>query len=120
MKPFSVVAVVVALSTLSLASCKDKKQAAPTASSDKGSAAKAPGPAPALSTLPAECEAYREAIDKLAECSALPLATRDALKKSYEAAAQKWAVIPADGRTALGNTCREGAEAINKTLASCK
>lgn len=118
MKALSVVTVV-ALSTLSLASCKDKK-AAPAATSEGSSAAKAPGPAPALSTLPPECDAYREAIDKLAECNALPLASRDALKKSYESAAQKWASIPADGRAALANTCKDGAEAINKTLSSCK
>ncbi|MDX2091241.1 MAG: hypothetical protein SFX73_25505 [Kofleriaceae bacterium] len=119
MKSCSVVAVVLALSSLSLG-CKDKKQAAPATASGSGSAAKAVPPAPALSALPAECEAYHAAIDKLAECNALPLATRDALKKSYDAAAQRWAAVPPDGRAALGNTCKEGADAINKTLASCK
>lgn len=100
---------VVAVATLSLASCKDKK-AAPGATGEQ---------APANAALPPECVAYRDAIAKLADCNALPVATRDALKKAYEAAAAKWVDVPPDGRAALGNSCKAGVEAINKTLASC-
>lgn len=116
MKLWSIVVVVAALSS---ASCKDKKSA-PATTQESGSAAasKAP-PDAAVAVLPAECVAYKEAIEKLATCDALPLPTREALKQAYEAAAAKWAAVPADGRPTLAKTCKAGADALAKTLTSC-
>ena len=114
----SILLAVLALS----ASCKDK-QATPAAStSAAGPAATSATPPPALPDdgLPADCVRYSEAIEKLATCSTLPQPTRDALKQAYDAAAARWANVPKDGRASLANNCKLGADALDKTLASCK
>ncbi|HVK88769.1 MAG TPA: hypothetical protein VM513_31835 [Kofleriaceae bacterium] len=117
MKPWPILVVAV----LACASCKDKKSAPAATTTESGSAAapKAP-PDAAAEPLPAECLAYKAAIEKLASCDALPVQTRDALKQAYDAAAVKWATVPATGRNALANTCKAGADALAKTLTSCK
>jgi hypothetical protein len=114
----SIVLAVVALT----ASCKDK-QATPAASrSPQGSAAPSAPPPPVLPDdgLPADCVRYSEAIEKLTTCSALPQQTRDALKQAYDAAAAKWANVPKDGKATLATNCKLGADALDKTLTSCK
>lgn len=104
------------------ASCKDK-QAAPAASkSATGPAAPSATPPPALpeEALPPDCVRYNEAIEKLATCTALPEGTREALKQAHDAAAAKWANVPKEGRATLANNCKLGADALDKTLTSCR
>jgi hypothetical protein len=114
----SILLAVLALS----ASCKDK-QATPAASkSATGPAAPSATPTPALPEegLPADCVRYNEAIEKLATCTALPEGTRQALKQAHDAAAAKWATIDKAGRGTLANNCKLGADALDKTLTSCR
>src|SRR5215467_5537172 len=47
----------------------------------------------AAANLPAECNDYKAAVDKLASCDKLPAASRDALKQSYETLSKTWANV---------------------------
>jgi hypothetical protein len=96
----------------------DAGSAAPT----EGSAAPAAGSAAAAPAgdLPAECQEYKAAIDKLAACDKLPQQTRDALKQSYEQTSAAWASVPAEGRASLATACKSAAEAVKQSSAACQ
>jgi len=72
------------------------------------------------STLPAECEDYRRAIDELAACPRLPQETRDALRQSYEQTSAAWASVPPEGRAALGMACKSAADAVRQSASACR
>ncbi len=133
MKKLTTLFAVVALSTtLGLAGCKkksegtdkaadkpaegevkkDDKAAAPTPADPNAKPAdKAAAPA-AAGDLPAECNDYKAAIDKLASCDKLPQQAKDALKQAYDQASTGWANLPAEGKAALKDACKAGADAV--------
>ena len=73
----------------------------------------------AAANLPAECNDYKAAVEKLASCDKLPAASRDALKQSYETLSKTWANVPADdaGKKAMTDGCKAGADAIKNSAA---
>jgi hypothetical protein len=99
---------------------------APPADPAAGSAAAADpaagsaAPAAGGGDLPAECNDYKAAIEKLATCDKLPAETRDALKKAYEQTSTAWASVPAEGRAALATSCKSAADAVAQSAAACK
>ena len=80
---------------------------------DKGSAA-----APAAggnADIPAECNDYKAAMEKLAACDKMPQASKDALKQGYDAMSQGWAAakdMPAEAKKAMADGCKQGADAL--------
>jgi hypothetical protein len=132
MKKLTTLLTVAALATtLALAGCKKKDEAAKdnkdTAAqkTTEGSAAApapatAPAAAPATGTapaaagnLPAECNDYKAAIDKLASCDKMPQQARDALKQAYDQASTGWASLPAEAKANLATACKAGTDAVN-------
>lgn len=83
-------------------------------------AAGSAAPAAAGGDLPAECNDYKAAIEKLATCDKLPQATRDALKQSYEQTSAAWANVPAEGKAALATACKSAADAVKQSAAACQ
>jgi hypothetical protein len=80
-------------------------------SNDQGSA----GSGSAAAALPTECADYKAAVEKLATCDKLPAATRDTLKKSFDAAEKTWAdfgKLPDAAKQAAIDSCKKGAEAV--------
>jgi hypothetical protein len=134
MKKLTTFCAVIALAaTVSLTGCKKKKDG--DTASDKpaegtpaaGSAAAAPTPdkaaapaatgsaaaAPAAAgNLPAECNEYKAAIDKLSACDKMPQQARDALKQAYDQASAGWANLPAEAKANLATACKAGADAV--------
>jgi hypothetical protein len=114
--------------TLAFTGCKKKDEAAKdnkdTAAqkTTEGSAA-APAAAPtaaapaaaapaAAGNLPAECNDYKAAIDKLASCDKMPQQARDALKQAYDQASAGWASLPAEAKANLATACKAGTDAV--------
>jgi len=91
----------------------DKKPADDKKPDDKGSAA-----APAAggnADIPAECNDYKAAMEKLAACDKMPQASKDALKQGYDAMSQGWAAakdMPAEAKKAMADGCKQGADAL--------
>ena len=129
MKKLTTLFAVAALATtLSLAGCKKKDEAkgkdTTAEKATEGSAAApatATAPAPAAGTpaapaaagnLPAECNDYKAAIDKLASCDKMPQQARDALKQAYDQASTGWANLPAEAKANLATACKAGADAV--------
>ena len=83
-------------------------------------AAGSAAPAAAGGDLPAECNDYKAAIEKLATCDKLPQATRDALKQSYEQTSAAWANVPAEGKASLATACKSAADAVKQSAAACQ
>jgi hypothetical protein len=75
--------------------------------------ATAPAPAAAAGDLPAECNDYKAAIDKLSSCDKMPQQARDALKQAYDQASAGWASLPADAKANLATACKAGTDAVN-------
>jgi hypothetical protein len=95
----------------------DKAMAAPDKKDDKA----APAPAAAgASGLPAECDDYKAAIDKLSTCDAMPKEARDAMKQAFDQASTGWAALPADAKASLATACKAGADAVKQSAAACK
>jgi hypothetical protein len=117
----------VALSTLAFTGCKKKDNAAKdntdTTAEKKTTEgapatptpapATAPAPAAAAGDLPAECNDYKAAIDKLSSCDKMPQQARDALKQAYDQASAGWASLPADAKANLATACKAGTDAVN-------
>ncbi len=125
-------AVIALAATVSLTGCKKKKEG--DTSADKpaegttatGSAAMAPAPTPApapaagsaaaapaaAGDLPAECNEYKAAIEKLSSCDKMPQQARDALKQAYDQASAGWANLPAEAKANLATACKAGADAV--------
>jgi hypothetical protein len=118
------------VSTLGLAGCKkktgdatadkptegevktaEKPAAAPATAGTGSAAATATAPAPA-GDLPAECNEYKAAIDKLSTCDKMPQQARDALKQAYDQSSAGWASLPADAKANLATACKAGTDAV--------
>ena len=136
MKKLTTLFAVLALAaTVSLTGCKKKKDG--DTSADKpaegtpamagSAAAAAPTPdkaapaaagtgsaaAPAAAgDLPAECNEYKAAIEKLSSCDKMPQQARDALKQAYDQASAGWANLPAEAKANLATACKAGADAV--------
>jgi hypothetical protein len=92
---------------LALAGCPkgDKNKEAPAP------IAKTTEPAPAA--LPADCNDYKAAIDKLASCDKLAAETRDGLKKAYETTSAAWSSLTPEAKAGLGTSCKTALDAVN-------
>jgi len=131
MKKLTTLFAVAALATtLSLAGCKKKDEAkGKDTTAEKATEGSAAAPAPATATapapaagapaapaaagnLPAECNDYKAAIDKLASCDKMPQQARDALKQAYDQASTGWANLPAEAKANLATACKAGADAV--------
>jgi hypothetical protein len=80
-------------------------------------------PAMAGGDLPAECNDYKAAIEKLASCDKLPQASKDALKTSYETMSAGWkdfGTMPAEAKKSIADGCKQAADAVNQTAQVCK
>lgn len=82
-----------------------------------GSAAAA-APAAGGGDLPAECNDYKAAIEKLASCDKMPQQARDALKNAYDQASAGWANLPAEAKANLATACKAGADAVMQSAKS--
>jgi len=72
-------------------------------------------PAAANADIPAECNDYKAAMEKLAACDKMPQASKDALKKGYDAMSQGWATakdLPAEAKKSMADACKQGADAL--------
>ncbi len=96
---------------------KPTEETKPTEAKPDDKKPEEPKPAGAL---PAECDEYKAAIESLSTCEKLPQATRDALKQSYEQTSAAWASVPAEGRAALGTSCKAATDAVKQSAAACK
>ena len=65
--------------------------------------------------LPAECNDYKAAIEKLASCDKMPQQARDALKNAYDQASAGWANLPAEAKANLATACKAGADAVTQS-----
>jgi hypothetical protein len=73
--------------------------------------------------LPAECNDYKAAIEKLASCDKLPQASKDALKTSFDTMANSWkdfGSMPAEAKKAAADACKQAADAVNQAATVCK
>jgi hypothetical protein len=68
--------------------------------------------------MPAECNDYKAAIDKLAQCDKLDAATRDALKQAYAQVSAGWPSVPAEAKPGVAATCKTALEAVDKAAKS--
>lgn len=68
--------------------------------------------------LPAECNDYKAAIEKLASCDKMPQQARDALKNAYDQASAGWANLPAEAKANLATACKAGADAVMQSAKS--
>jgi len=79
---------------------------------DGSAAAGGDKPAAGGGDLPAECNDYKAAIEKLASCDKMPQQARDALKTAYDQASGGWANLPAEAKAGLATACKAGADAV--------
>ncbi len=80
----------------------------------------APKPAGGGGDLPKECDDWKAAVDKLASCDKMPEAQRKAMKDAFDQASAAWANVPAEGKAALAQSCKAGADAIMQSAkATC-
>lgn len=77
-----------------------------------GSGEMAPAGGGATGTLPKECDDYKDAIAKLANCDKMPQQARDALKQAYDQASAGWSNLPAEAKAGLATACKAGADAV--------
>ena len=87
---------------------------------DKPAGDKPAGAPPAAGggDMPAECNDYKAAMEKLATCDKMPAASKDALKQSYDAMSAGWANVagmPAEAKKAMADGCKQGADALMQT-----
>jgi hypothetical protein len=93
---------------------KDEAKPADPAAKPADPAAKPAG------DLPAECNDYKAAIEKLASCDKLPQATRDQMKSAFDTASASWGGMPAEAKASLKDACKAGADAVtNAAKATC-
>lgn len=90
---------------------------APPPETGSGSAGSAAAAATTPAGLPPDCADYKALIEKLAACDKMPAASRDLLKKSFDESSKAWTdfdKLPADAKTALTASCKQGADALKK------
>ncbi len=93
----------------------DDKMAKPD---DKKPDDKAPAANSGGGDIPAECNDYKAAMEKLAACEKMPQASKDALKQGYDAMSAGWAQakdMPAEAKKAMADGCKQGADALNQS-----
>lgn len=138
-------------STLAITGCKKKEEAAPATeapkttepaaadpnaakpadpaaapAADPAAAPAAPAADPAAAApagdLPAECNDYKAALEKLASCDKLQAAQKDAFKTAWTGieTSLKAATTP-EAKAAVGQSCKAGADGVNQaaTAAGC-
>jgi hypothetical protein len=97
-----------ALGALALSGCKDKPKEAPApvqkATDDK--------PKDDKGALPAECNDYKAAVDKVATCDKLPAETRDQLKKAFDTTSATWASLAPEAKAGLAPSCKAALDAV--------
>jgi hypothetical protein len=116
------------LLVVALVACKGKsEQSAPAA----GSGSNAPS-TPSVAALkneppieiagaPAECNAYKAAIDKLQACTGLDVTSRAKLRHAYNESATKWNAQNAPDKASLAQQCKDGLAAVEATAKTpCK
>jgi len=121
----------VATLALSVGACKKKRETEQKDDTPATKSADDPKPAPkpddkpkteakAEATVPAECTAYKELVDKLATCEKLPQKARDALKATYDNAAKAWATPPADdaAKKTVADACKTNTDALRSAAAA--
>jgi len=104
---------------------KDKSDGAGSAAPPPSSAKPTPPPGPPVppapppapvqlgaNGLPAECDDYKAAIDKLASCPKLAPDAKDSLVQAYEAASASWQRLPAESRKNLAVTCKAAVDSV--------
>ena len=85
---------------------------APAGTAAPAAAGTAPAAPAAAGDLPAECNDYKAAIDKLSSCDKMPQQARDALKQAYDQASAGWASLPAEAKANLATACKAGTDAV--------
>ena len=70
--------------------------------------------------LPAECNDYSAAMQKLAACTSIPQTTRDALKQTYAEASKSWATMTPESKATIAKACKGGADGVQAAVAGCK
>ena len=125
MKKLATVFTMITLATtLSLAGCKKKtgdeatdKAAKPAdnMAGDKKDDKAAPTPA---GDLPAECNDYKAAIEKLGACDKMPKEARDAMKQAFDSASSGWTNLPPEAKAGLATACKAGADAVKQSSAA--
>ena len=118
------------LLVVTVVACKGKSEAppAPAEGSAAGSGSAAPPVKPirneppvAIAGAPAECDAYKAAIDKLLACTALDVQTRAKLRHTYNESAAKWNALGSADKAGLVQQCKDGlAEVETAAKAPCK
>jgi hypothetical protein len=96
----------------------DKAPEAPAGGSAAAGGRAAPPAAAGGGDLPAECNDYKAAIEKLASCDKMPQQARDALKQAYDQASAGWANLPAEAKANLATACKAGADAVMQSAKS--
>ncbi|MBA3541571.1 MAG: hypothetical protein H0T79_18300 [Deltaproteobacteria bacterium] len=128
MKKLTVLFSMVAISlTLSAAGCKKKNaeegKDPAMKPEEKGSAAEVAKPdekkpdvaaAPA-GDFPAECTAYKAAVDKMMTCEKMKAAAGP-MKEAFDTSWKQMEGLPAEGRAAMSTGCKAGADAIQQSL----
>jgi hypothetical protein len=84
-----------------------------------GSAAAGSNAAATTTELSGECKDYQALVAKVAGCTKLPQAARDAIQQAFTQSAAGWAKLPAEGRAKLGATCKAAADAVRKSSGGC-
>ena len=136
MKKLATVFTMITLATtLSLAGCKkktgdeatdkaakpadnmagDKKDDKAAPAGDKKDDKAAPTPA---GDLPAECNDYKAAIEKLGACDKMPKEARDAMKQAFDSASSGWTNLPPEAKAGLATACKAGADAVKQSSAA--
>jgi hypothetical protein len=91
--------------------------------SDSGSAGSgSSGEAPPAAGLPAECAEYKAMVEKLMTCDKYPAASRDAMKKGFDAASKAWDnfdKLPADAKKTMTEACKTAAAALKTGASGC-
>ncbi len=65
-------------------------------------------------SMPPECDAYRDAIDKIARCEKIPADTRQALKDAFMQMSSAWDQVPVDAMADIAAACKAGADAVRQ------
>ena len=131
-------------STLAIAGCKKKEEAtteapkttdtvvapaadpaaAPTAPAADPAVAPAADPAAApvaaAGDLPAECNDYKAALEKVAACDKIPAAAKDAYKNAWSGIETSLtAATTPETKAAVATSCKAGADGLKTAAAGC-
>ncbi len=69
--------------------------------------------------MPAECEAYGDAIKAAMTCDKIPIEAREALTAAFERFSATWPGLPPETRKQLAVACQAGADAVRQTITVC-